>query len=328
MVCGPKELVLETIKQFTSLWDCKDLGELEEYVGCKVERTSEMIRLTQPVKVQRFQDEFGCKGDNGPSHRAPTTPAEPGSVLEYDKDKDKEQALSPPEQSQYRSGVGILLHMMRWSRPDVLNRVRELSRYMSDAGEICKAALFRTMNYIVATKLLGYTFKPENPGSWNGKRGNHFKFTIMGKSDSEYAKHSPRRSVDAGITYLNGAIVKQFSKMMPIVALSTTEAELYAAVLTVQDMMFCYHILTNMGLEVELPMILYCDNKGTVDLANNWSVGGRTRHTEVKQNYLRECKDAGLLLVKWMPGDMMTPDFHTKNLPKKDFERYRAELVS
>jgi len=101
MVCGPKGLVLGTIKQSTSLWDCKGLGELEEYVGCKVERTSEMIRLTQPVEVQRFQGEFGCKGDNGPSHRAPTTPAEPGSVLEYDKGKDKGQALSPPEQ-----GVG------------------------------------------------------------------------------------------------------------------------------------------------------------------------------------------------------------------------------
>jgi hypothetical protein len=151
---------------------------------------------------------------------------------------------------------------------------------------------------------------------------------ISGKCDSEYAKHSSRRSVNAGITYLEGAPVKQFSKMMPIVALSTTEAELYAAVLTAQDMMFVYHILTNMGLKVERPMILYCDNKGAVDLANNWSVGGRTRHMDVKQNYLRELKDNNYLRVQWQSGEDLTPDMHTKNVPKQLFDRYSAELVS
>ena len=152
----------------------------------------------------------------------------------------------------------------------------------------------------------------------------------MGKSDSEYAKHSSKRSVNAGITYLNGAIVKQFSKMMPIVALSTTEAKLYAAVLTAQDMMFVYHILVGLELEVELPMVLYCDNKGTVDLANNWSVGGRTRHVSCKQHFLRELKecDPPLLVVRWRSTMDLTPDTHTKNLPRKEFEKYRAKLVS
>ena len=54
----------------------------------------------------------------------------------------------------------------------------------------------------------------------------------MGKSNSEFSKHSSQRSVNAEIAYLEGAIVKQYSKMMPIVALSTSEAKLYLAVLT------------------------------------------------------------------------------------------------
>jgi hypothetical protein len=58
--------------------------------------------------------------------------------------------------------------------------------------------------------------------------------------------------------------------MMPIVALSTTEAGLFVAVLEAQDMMFAYYIMTSMLLlTVELPMILYVDNQGTIDLANN-----------------------------------------------------------
>ena len=173
--------------------------------------------------------------------------------------------------------------------------------------------------------MLGHLIKPYKTEVWNGI--DAYLFRIKGECDSEYAKHSSRRSVNAGITYLEGAIVKQFSKMMPIVALSTTEAELYSAVLTAQDMMFVYHILTNMGLQVELPMILYCDNKGAVDLANNWSVGGRTRHVEVKQHFLRELKDKGLLIVMWKSGEDIAPDMHTKNLAKGPFEKQRANQV-
>ena len=71
----------------------------------------------------------------------------------------------------------------------------------------------------------------------------------MEKSNSEFGNHSTsRRSVNAGITYLEGAIVKQYSKMMPIVTLSTTKAKLYLPVLTAQDIMFVYHILLGMEL--------------------------------------------------------------------------------
>jgi hypothetical protein len=55
----------------------------------------------------------------------------------------------------------------------------------------------RVMNYVVSTKEKGYTFKPDHPNSWDGK--NTRKFKIMGKCDSEYAKDTSRRSVNAGI---------------------------------------------------------------------------------------------------------------------------------
>ena len=56
-----------------------------------------------------------------------------------------------------------------------------------------------------------------------------------------------------------------------------------------------YQLLQSLGLEVELPMILKMDNKGAVYLANNWSVGGRTRRVDVRNNFLQELKDMGLI---------------------------------
>ena len=154
---------------------------------------------------------------------------------------------------------------MRYSRLDILNRVRELSSFMQEASRECYKALIRVMNFIVVTRELGYTFWPDNPYSWDGKKGSRI-FVIMGKLDLEFGKHISQRSVNAGITYLEGARVKQYSKMIPIVALSTTKSELYLIVLTAQDMMFVYHVLLGMELQVKLPMILFCDNKGAVEL--------------------------------------------------------------
>ena len=48
-----------------------------------------------------------------------------------------------------------------------------------------------------------------------------------------------------------------------------------------------------MGLRVELPMILEVDTKGAMDLANSWSHGGRTKHMQVRNVWLRELKEKG-----------------------------------
>jgi hypothetical protein len=71
-------------------------------------------------------------------------------------------------------------------------------------------------------------------------------------------------------------------------------------------------------------MILWIDNKGAVDLSNNWSVGGRTRHVGVKQQFLRELKEEGLIHVKWRPNTEMCSDLFTKNLAGGDFNKHTA----
>jgi hypothetical protein len=68
--------------------------------------------------------------------------------------------------------------------------------------------------------------------------------------------------------------------------LSTAEAELVSGTQCAQDMLFVMRVLESIGLKVKKPAILQFDNKGAVDLANNWSIGGRTRHIEVRQYFL------------------------------------------
>jgi hypothetical protein len=37
---------------------CDNVGVMTEFIGCKVERNNDSIKLTQPVLLQSFVDEF------------------------------------------------------------------------------------------------------------------------------------------------------------------------------------------------------------------------------------------------------------------------------
>ena len=87
-----------------------------------------------------------------------------------------------------------------------------------------------------------------------------------------------------------------------------------AGVTCAQDMLYVMRIVEALGLKVKKPMELTMDNKGAVDLANNWSVGGRTRHVDVKQYFLRDLKEEGVIQVSWVSGLENVSDGFTKNL--------------
>ena len=61
-ITGPEKNVNEEAEAFRRLFTITDEtpdNVLHEYVGCKIDRTKEYIKLTQPVKIDRFRDEFG-----------------------------------------------------------------------------------------------------------------------------------------------------------------------------------------------------------------------------------------------------------------------------
>ena len=81
------------------------------------------------------------------------------------------------------------------------------------------------------------------------------------------------------------------------------------------------NLIESLELKVELPMIIECDNKGAVDLANGWSVSGHSKHIDVRLNFLRELKESNIVQIKWEATDEMVSDMHTKNLTYPTFEK-------
>ena len=74
-------------------------------------------------------------------------------------------------------------------------------------------------------------------------------------------------------------------------------------------------------------MILEIDNQAAVNLANDWSVGGRTRHIDVRECFLRELKETGILVVRWIPGPLNEANIFTKNLLWPMYENFVRTLI-
>ena len=67
------------------------------------------------------------------------------------------------------------------------------------------------------------------------------------------------------------------------------------------------------------------DNKGGVDIFNNWSIAGNTRAVSVRFAYIRELKESGTLEIKWIKGEDNPSDIYTKNLGGPDFKKHSAD---
>jgi len=115
--------------------------------------------------------------------------------------------------------------------------------------------------------------------------------------------------------------------MQEITTLSVTEAELVAAVQCAQDMLFIMRVLESMNLKVKKPMTLRMDNQGAIDLINNWSVGGRTRHVDVRYHFMRDLKLEGTLQVEYVSSGKNVVGPMTKNLQGPLFESHINAFV-
>ena len=117
------------------------------------------------------------------------------------------------------------------------------------------------------------------------------------------------------------------SVMQRIIALSVTEAELIALVQCIQEMLIVKKILESLGLSVELPMKIQCNNKNVVDLINGHSIGGNTKRIDVRILHVRDNKEKGIISVEWIPTNEIESGMCTKNNCKSPYNKHSQSFV-
>jgi hypothetical protein len=175
----------------------------------------------------------------------------------------------------------------------------------------------RIIHYLVGTSSLGLHLH------------SHEGIVLSATVDASYASHSDRKS-HSGFTLHIGSSSGSFlskSKKQTVTADSSTIAELIAAFLASKEIAWACSILQELGYQQNTPTVLYEDNKSTIHMINNDSNSQKTKHIDVRYNYVREKVAQGDIVMEYRPTSEMTSDILTKALPPKQFLHLRPQLL-
>ena len=109
---------------------------------------------------------------------------------------------------------------------------------------------------------------------------------------------------------------------MKSVVLSTTEAEYMALSEVVKKLKFIVQLLQKMNIEVELPITLYVDNVGAIQLSNNRTTIDRTKHIDIRTCFVKEYQEDGKIIIKFVKSEDCEVDIFTKNTTNVMFQRH------
>jgi hypothetical protein len=231
--------------------------------------------------------------------------------------KGKEEMIGEEGQKWFRSAIGTLLYLVKFSCLDLANPVRELSKVMDGANPAQEKELKRVLEYVLWTKEKRLKVESKTD-SW----------TIQAFSNSDFAgAKDDQKSITGYVIFVSGSVISWKSKAQPCVTLSSTEAEYVALNKTVREVEFLVQLLEVLGVKVERPAKVFVDNVGCIFLSQNKTSGERTKHINMKYHFIREQIKNGLVDVQFVRTSENHADVFKKNLGGKKFNYHMENIV-
>ncbi|PHT71831.1 hypothetical protein T459_22616 [Capsicum annuum] len=127
------------------------------------------------------------------------------------------------------------------------------------------------------------------------------------------------KSTSGYLVTFAGGVVSWQSRLQKCVALSTTEAELIAAVEACKELLWMKRFLGELGYAQER-YVLHCHSQSVIHLGKNSTFHGRSKHIDVRYHWIRDVLDSKLLDLEKIYTNDNGSDMMTKDLPRGKFE--------
>ena len=249
--------------------------DLCDYLSCdiKISPDNKSAILRQPHLITNLEEKMGATVKNMRSYLTPGTPGQ--SIWKATKG---EEIVSLDQHATYRSVVGMLLYLVKHSRPDIANAVQELSKVLDEPSATAYMEMLRLTKYVLETRYFGLKIQPSMQDD---------VWVLYVYSDSDYGGDKDSCiSVGGYVLYVCGVPVSWSSRSQRTITLSSTEAEWIAASKAVKEVIFILQLLESMKINVKLPIFVNVDNIGAVFMANNKSMNSCTKHMDIRTKYV------------------------------------------
>ena len=277
-------------KKLGEAFEVKDLGLLRYFLGIEIARSSKGIVLSQRKYVLDLLAEtgmLGCRPVASPIDKNHRLCAESGD---------------PVDREAYQRLVGRLIYLCH-TRPDISYAVSVVSRYMHDPRTGHMEAVYRILRYLKNSPGRGLWFKPNQ------------HLNVEGYCDADWASSlDDRRSTSGYCIFVGGNLVSWRSKKQEVVARSTAEAEYRAMALSLSEMIWMKGLLAELHVLRSNTVMLHCDNKSAINIANNPVQHDRTKHVEIDRFFIKEKIDCGILKLDYVKSSEQLADCLTKGL--------------
>jgi hypothetical protein len=187
-----------------------------------------------------------------------------------------------------------------------------VARFQATPKESHVLAVKRIFRYLKGTKEFGLYYP-------KGK-----DLSLIAYTDAEWAGFiDDRRSTNGATFYLGECLVSWLRKKLTLVSVSTAEAEYIAATTCFTQVLWMKQTLTNIQVEYDEPIPIYCDNTSAINISNNLVMHSKMKHIPIKYHFLWEQVAKKNIRVKYVGTKEQVANIFTKPLPREAFEYLR-----
>ena len=309
-----KETNQQLLDFLTGRLKVKLTGRLEEdgrigFLGREIiKRGRDILLAVKKEYVESIFEAFGWNREARRKMKACTVPPDLRSVLDKEDPAKPSEELSPEAASRYRSTLGKLGWLVQ-TRGDLCYFHSLLSRGQSCPRAVHEECMRKVLRWLLEVPDLVQVFQKDfeaEPG----------KATLSGYSDANWAseRSTGRKSTSGGVIYLNGNCIKTYSRLQPIVALSSAESELFAMVEMARELIGLGQLISHVFDHVTSPLDLATDSASARQVSMMSGFLRRMRHVDLRLCFLQDKVENGEILVQHVPGTDNVADLLTKNL--------------
>ncbi|MCO5601751.1 hypothetical protein L7F22_055876 [Adiantum nelumboides] len=131
-----------------------------------------------------------------------------------------------------------------------------------------------------------------------------------------------RQSISSFMFSLGSAAITWSSKKQPTISLSSTEAEYRGDVVAACEVAWLELVLGDLGIQVQRPIVIHCNNLSSIQLAQNPVFHARTKHIEVHYHFIRERVLDGSINLTFVRTDEQVVDIFTKAIGAEKLRRF------